>query len=255
MVLGDMSPVKFEAQLAHYLKAGFRDFKIKLASETTRNLEKIRALKDAGVASQAVRADANNLWQDTDSAIRDLAALDYRFIAIEEPLRVGDYNGMHRIATTLDTRIILDESLLRSDQLHQLKALGDRWIVNVRVSKMGGLVRAIQIIDTARRHQIPVIVGAHVGETSVLTRAALPVAMRAQYSLFAQEGAFGTHLLARDVVDRPVMFGQNGILDVKDQEFGTLPGFGLPVRHPLPDFNGNGYPQNIVTGADGKHPL
>ena len=38
------------------------------------------------------------------------------FFAIEEPLQSGDYDGMRRLAQTLDTAIILDESFQRADQ-------------------------------------------------------------------------------------------------------------------------------------------
>jgi L-alanine-DL-glutamate epimerase-like enolase superfamily enzyme len=60
-VLGDASPRQFEAQLAHYLKAGFRDFKIKLSGDRTRDSAKVQALFAANISSRAVRADANNL--------------------------------------------------------------------------------------------------------------------------------------------------------------------------------------------------
>jgi hypothetical protein len=42
--------------------------------------------------------------------------LAFPFRAIEEPLRPGDYEGMRRVASALDTRIILDESLVRGSR-------------------------------------------------------------------------------------------------------------------------------------------
>jgi hypothetical protein len=39
------------------------------------------------------------------------------------------------------------------------------------------------------------------------------VASAARELLVAQEGAFGTHLLERDVCDPPLMFGAGGVLD------------------------------------------
>ncbi|MGH8564882.1 MAG: enolase C-terminal domain-like protein [Gammaproteobacteria bacterium] len=74
-----------------------------------------------------------------------LGALEFPFFALEEPLGTGDCEGMRRIALTLDTRIILDESLLRADQLERFCDSTDRWIANVRVSKMGGLLRSLEL--------------------------------------------------------------------------------------------------------------
>jgi L-alanine-DL-glutamate epimerase-like enolase superfamily enzyme len=227
-VLGDASPVQFEAQLAHYLKAGFTAFKIKLSGDHERDLAKVRTLTAAGVAAQAVRADANNLWRDAASALHALETLDFPFFALEEPLRAGDYAGMDQLAAALGSRIILDESLLRSAQLAQLAGSAERWIVNLRVSKMGGVLRSLELVRELRRRGLRVIIGAHVGETSVLTRAALTIAHGARDIVLAQEGAFGTHLLARDVAEPPVMFGPGGILDTTALNL-TAAGFGLTI--------------------------
>lgn len=236
-VLGDMSLDQFEAQLARYLGMEFREFKIKLSGDRARDRSRVQALRRAGVAPDAVRADANNLWNDADTAIRDLAALDYPFFAVEEPVRAGDFSAMRRLALALDTNIILDESMLRVDQLHQLDGSDVHWIANVRVSKMGGLLRSLEFIEAARGRGLSIIVGAHVGETSLLTRAAMTVAMQASDLLLGQEGAFGTHLLSSDIVDRPVMFGRGGVLHAAASGIGSLPGLGLSVVQPLPFFD------------------
>jgi L-alanine-DL-glutamate epimerase-like enolase superfamily enzyme len=236
-VLGDMSLDQFEAQLARYLGMEFREFKIKLSGDRARDRSRVQALRRAGVAPDAVRADANNLWNDADTAIRDLAALDYPFFAVEEPVRAGDFSAMRRLALALDTNIILDESMLRVDQLHQLDGSDVHWIANVRVSKMGGLLRSLEFIEAARGRGLSIIVGAHVGETSLLTRAAMTVAMQASDLLLGQEGAFGTHLLSSDIVDRPVMFGRGGVLQAAASGIGSLPGLGLSVVQPLPFFD------------------
>ena len=74
------------------------------------------------------------------------------------------------------------------------------------------------------------------GETSILTRAALTVANCARDILIAQEGAFGTHLLRRDITDPPIMFGEGGIVDVSVLAIGQTHGFGLALLQPIPHF-------------------
>jgi len=227
-VLGDAPPRVFEAQLARYLQDGFRSFKIKLSGDPGRDVSKTELLASAGVHPDAVRADANNVWTDPEAAIGAIAALDFPFFALEEPLGAGDLQGMRHIADALHTRIILDESLLRAEQLSTLDMDADRWIVNLRVSKMGGLLRSLDLVRELRRRGLRIVVGAHVGETSVLTRAALVVAATARDILVGQEGAFGTHLLARDVAHPPVMFGPGGVLDAGNLSL-TRAGFGLAI--------------------------
>jgi L-alanine-DL-glutamate epimerase-like enolase superfamily enzyme len=229
-VLGDASPAAFEAQLLHYLKAGFRDFKIKLSGDFRRDAAKVKALAAAAIDPRSVRADANNLFPTAAEAIAHFAALKYPFLAIEEPLPAGDYDGMRQIARALDARIILDETALRVGQLSEIRDDAHRWIVNLRISKMGGMMRSIEFARAAERCGVALIVGAHVGETSVLTRAAIAVANLARPILVAQEGAFGTHLLERDVVEPPLMFGAGGMLEVAGRFPGA--GLGLSVRNP-----------------------
>ena len=146
-----------------------------------------------------------------------------RGAAARELLRFG------RLSAALGCPIILDESLVSIDQLGFLEATPDRWVLNVRVSKMGGLLRPLDVVAACRARGIPLIVGAQVGETSVLTRAALTVAQAARPNLLAQEGAFGTFLLERDVCDPPLMFGAGGMLDPAIYRLQDTAGFGLSV--------------------------
>jgi L-Ala-D/L-Glu epimerase len=229
-VLGDAPPKEFEGQLARYRQAGFRSFKIKLAGDAQRDLAKVQALKTVNIPPQSVRADANNLWGDADAATAALQSLQFQFFALEEPLRAGDYPGMARLAGALDSKIILDESMARPRQLDRLPGTPERWLANLRVSKMGGLLRSLEFLQAARRTGVRIIVGAHVGETSLLTRAGMAVAAAAGDALVAQEGAFGTHLLERDVVEAPLMFGAGGILDADALALGKAPGWALSIR-------------------------
>jgi L-Ala-D/L-Glu epimerase len=226
-VVGDAAPEVCAAAIARYRRAGFTDFKIKLSGDARRDLAKLADLRPG--AGLRVRVDANNLWSDADEAIAFLRALDYPFLAIEEPIAANLYDGLRRVAEALDTRIVLDESLLRAEQLAALPGPPGRWIANVRVSKTGGLLRSIEVVRAARAAGVAVIVGAQVGETSLLTRVALTVAQAAGTDLLAQEGAFGTHLLQRDVCDPPVMFGPGGVLDPVPGGYVEAPGLGLRV--------------------------
>jgi L-Ala-D/L-Glu epimerase / N-acetyl-D-glutamate racemase len=184
-------------------------------------------MRGLDVPALRVRVDANNLWRNADHAIQFLRSLEYPFFAIEEPLGLNQYGQLASVADALECRVILDESLLRVDQLEALPEPQARWIVNVRVSKMGGLFRSLRVVDAARTAGVGIIVGAQVGETSLLTRAALTVARVAGDALVAQEGAFGTRLLERDVCDPPLMFGPGGVLDTAAFPALRLAGFGV----------------------------
>ena len=227
-VIGDSDPQRFEVELARYLQVGFRQFKIKLSGDLERDSSKVSALNAAGINPEQVRADANNLWPSAELAGEALKLMNYPFFALEEPLSAGNIEGMAQLATSLDCAVILDESATRVEQLENLPR-DPRWIINLRVSKMGGLVRSLEFAGRAADIGVDIIVGSQVGETSLLTRAALAVANNSRKFLIAQEGAFGTHLLAHDIIDDPVMFGNGGKLRTDSLPEGA--GFGINPIH------------------------
>jgi L-alanine-DL-glutamate epimerase-like enolase superfamily enzyme len=224
-VLGDAPATAFHAMAERYRQVGFRDFKVKLSGNIDRDREKM-AVFGKWPESVRLRADANNLWPGADEAIDALGLLDYPFFAVEEPIAKDQHAELPRIARALNCALILDESFSRVRQLSLLCNPAAEWLINIRVSKMGGLLRSLQVLESARARGIGVIVGAQVGETSLLTRAALTVACAAGNTLAAQEGAFGTLLLERDVCDPPLMFGAGGVLDASAYPMLARPGLG-----------------------------
>ena len=210
-MLGDSGKLVFAVLLHRYLFRGFRDFKLKLSGDLRRDRAKVRRLRRLG-SKVLVRVDANNLWSAPSECIDHLRGLDCEMTGIEEPLTAGDLDGFLEIANATSTPIVLDESGLRADQIATLPGNSSSWVINCRVSKMGGIQRSLDVVRAARERQIGVIVGAQVGETSILSRAALTVAHAASDVLVGQEGAFGTHLLRADFTDPVVMFGRDGTL-------------------------------------------
>lgn len=234
-VLSASSPESFAKQLARYKAQGFSQYKVKLSGELALDKAYIQTLQAAAILPSQVRADANRLWPDAVSTISHLDALGYPFWAIEDPLKTMQTEALAEIAHQRHCRIILDEYFSRVDQCHPLPTDGP-WIINLRVSKMGGISRSLNVLKAAKEKNIPVIVGAQVGETSILSRAGMCIAHAGGAGIVAQEGAFGTLLLTSDLCDPPLMFGPGGILNT---DIGANPGLGLTylpsTRNPLHD--------------------
>ncbi|NKB49452.1 MAG: hypothetical protein GKS02_08815 [Alphaproteobacteria bacterium] len=228
-ILGDSGWLIYRLQLRRYRQAGFRDFKIKVSGDDIRDRRKLKTFRRRNDPNVRVRLDANNFWQQTGDAIAALQALAFPLFAIEEPLQVGDLAGFAEIARACETRIILDESLTRIDQLDTLGE-PSMWIVNLRVSKMGGLLRSLALAKFLAQRGIGIVVGAQVGETSLLTRAGLAVAHAEKDNVLVMEGGFGTHLLRRDLTVPCLMFGDGGVLVPENYLDTAKPGLGLTVN-------------------------
>ena len=225
-VLGIQAPQAFATSVQYYQKLCMCDFKLKVSGDIAQDCERVGLLLDilarTGGDQVRLRVDANNLWSKQEAVCELVQALPYKPWAIEEPLKDRtDFLSMQQIAHHLGVKIILDESLCSLEALAMLPTNSDCWVANLRISKCGGLLRSIELAQALVSKQVGIIVGAHVGETSILTRAAVSLANAFRSGVLAQEGAFGTYLLAEDIVTPPIMFGHGGLL-------GSHPSFNAP---------------------------
>jgi L-alanine-DL-glutamate epimerase-like enolase superfamily enzyme len=228
-VVGDGAPEVTRKIVGRYRQMGFTDFKVKISGDLARDRETLSILSELGVEPARMRVDANNLWTDAKAAARHLVALDVPFFGIEEPVGAGQTEALREISRDTKCRIILDESMLGVRHMDGLRADPDRWILNVRVSKMGGILRSCAVIDRARDLGLDIVVGAQVGESSLLTRAGISIACAAGDLLVGHEGAFGDLLLERDVCTEPLKFGAGGVLDANARGLAERPGWGIEV--------------------------
>jgi L-alanine-DL-glutamate epimerase-like enolase superfamily enzyme len=218
-VLGDDNKSKFADFLYQYLRLGISDFKIKVSGNLEDDKERFivfaEAIRQQGVPNVRVRLDANNLWTgNPDKAIDYLEVLDYPAFAIEEPVGVRNTQDISKVSLAMRLPIILDESLCAFKDINKFKDLPGKYIANIKVSRVGGILRALKLIREIQDLDWPIIIGCHVGETSLLTRAALIPAFAAGENLIAQEGAFGDYLVEKEPADPVLKFGRNGILDL-----------------------------------------
>lgn len=204
-VYGTGSNAKFWSQVVRFHLYGMRDAKLKVSGASACDRARARALACFG----RVRVDANNSWRSAAEACEALAELSGHAWAVEEPLAARDFAGLAAVAARTRLNIVLDESATRLADLDGVVA-GPHYILNVRVSKHGGLLRTLAMIRAARDRGFGVIVGAQVGETSILARAALVVAKAAGNALVGFEAAYGLRLLERDATTVSVGFRSGG---------------------------------------------
>ena len=255
-VLGDEKRWKFTHLVDHYLVRGFSDFKVKLNGNLNKDNLNLGVLRDLcsrqSVPDVRIRLDANNLWEgQCEEAGKYLNALNGPIFAVEEPVGPRDVESISEVNTATGLSVILDESLCTLADLTLYKNLGGKLIANIKVSKIGGLIRTLKLIEELKRLGWPIIIGCHVGETSLLTRAALLAASAAGENLIAQEGAFGDYLVEREPVDPILKFGRHGLLDLNQpyylktvQGLKVIPeenwhrGFGMQCRMPKDPYDG-----------------
>jgi len=251
-VLGNNKKNTYTMQVGKYLNRGISDFKIKLSGNLENDIEKLNIIEELSmqhlVTPIRMRVDANNLWKDQcEEAINYTIKLGTeRVFAVEEPVRARNAEDMSKFSIATGLHVIMDEGLCTIGDLSLYRNIAGKFIANIKVSKVGGLIRALKMIEKLKRLQWPIIIGCHVGETSLLTRAALVVSGAAGDSLIAHEGAFGDYLVEREPVSPILKFGHQGLLDLNspyhvetEQGLTVIPtenwelGFGMQCSMPL----------------------
>jgi L-Ala-D/L-Glu epimerase len=194
---------------------GFRQVKIKVGRETERDLENVRLVRSRLGNDVEIRIDANGAWT-LDEAVKNMrlyAALSITIV--EQPLPAASRQDYPVLLKEMGTQaeLIIDESLVGiEDALWFVDHRGASGF-NLKVSKLGGLFKCLEILEVAERAGITCQLGCHVGETSILTAAGMILAGLCG-KMRAHEGAFGGHLLSWDIAKRPLQFHQGGRVDL-----------------------------------------
>ena len=87
---------------------------------------------------------------------------------MEQPLPAGCFEGLRQLREEYGLNLVADESLVTLEDAERLIQNGAYNIFNIKVSKCGGLLRAMKIAKLAARHGIECQVGTHVGESKIL---------------------------------------------------------------------------------------
>ena len=203
---------------------GIRQVKVKLGGGI--DLDAIRTIGRALGRKSDVRIDLNMLW-DKDEALRSMPDYDKAGVrSFEQPLPPDQLDGLAELVEKTGLYVMADESLNDAESLEKLIDTQACNAANVRVSKCGGLMAAINRCRKALDAGMMLQVGCQVGESSLLSAAQLALMCEVDGICYL-EGCFGTHLLEEDPVSPMLQFGHGG----KPPPVPSGHGLGVTMNH------------------------
>ncbi|MDJ0611807.1 MAG: mandelate racemase/muconate lactonizing enzyme family protein [Kiloniellales bacterium] len=138
------SPDAMAAKVAEYRAEGYTRFQLKVGGDPDVDIERIRAVSEKLEAGDVLIADANTGWLP-HQALRVIRAVRDLDVYIEQPCL--SYEECLTVRQHTDHPFVLDESMDGIEML--LRGHADRAmdVVNIKISKLGGLTRARQARD------------------------------------------------------------------------------------------------------------
>lgn len=196
-VLNKSKLEKFMLQFSLYEQNTPRGFKIALDGQYSTDSLKSSFLLNSD--SRIISFNANKLWDTPESLMRYINALPVNPYYIENPLSDSNQEAIIALSHHIKSRIIIDHTCLITHNSKTCTDHKDSFIINLRVPKMGGLIRTLNIIQYAGKTGLNIIIGENTGETSLSIKASQIAAYAAKNKLLFQETIYSIYMLNEDL--------------------------------------------------------
>ncbi len=142
-------------RIDQFLDEGYRRIKLKIApGQDVDVVQRVRRRHP----SIPLQVDANSAYTLADLALlKQLDAFD--LLLIEQPLAHDDIIDHARLQVELTTPICLDESIHSAEDARKALDLGACRVINIKVSRLGGLLEARRVHDLCHARGVPVWCG------------------------------------------------------------------------------------------------
>ncbi|SFJ39276.1 O-succinylbenzoate synthase [Halobacillus dabanensis] len=207
----------WESDIKNLKKDGYQRYKLKVRKG--REAEAISAVQHFD-PSLPVMIDANGQYDEKD--MDHLIALDtYGLMMIEQPFKAGDFYLHKQLQLEMKTPLCLDESVMSVHDAIQAVQLQSCRIINVKISRVGGMTAAKKIHDYCLEYNIPVWCGGMV-ESGISKAHNLALASLPNFTI-AGDLSSSTRYFEKDLIS-PGISMNRGEINVPD-----APGIGVDV--------------------------
>jgi L-alanine-DL-glutamate epimerase-like enolase superfamily enzyme len=142
--ISQQAPEEMARNVRSYREQGYTRFQLKVGGDPDTDIERIRAVRAMLLPSDRLVADANTGWTQHE-AMRVVRAVRDVDVYIEQPCLT--YEECLAVRRNTDHPFVLDENVDSLDVLLRAKADLAMDVVNLKISKLGGLTKTRQARD------------------------------------------------------------------------------------------------------------
>ena len=153
-----------DEMVADSLKAvseGFGILKIKVGKEGRKDVERIRAIRDAVGPDIRLRIDANQGWSAKEAVriIQTMEDMGIEMDLVEQPVSAHDFEGMKFVTSRVATPILADESVFSAGDAIRIIQERAADLINIKLMKTGGIYEALKICAAAESFGVECMIG------------------------------------------------------------------------------------------------
>jgi o-succinylbenzoate synthase len=197
---------------------GFNILKIKVGEGYKKDVERVKAIREAVGKNITLRLDANQGWQPKEAIAAITKLAEYDIELVEQPVKAYDLEGLKEVTQNVPVPIMVDEGLFSPFDAFKIISMKAANIINIKLMKSGGIYNALKINEIAESEGIECMIGSMMESKISVTAAAHLAAAKSN--------------ITRYDLDAPYLLGTNsvrgGILYRGSEiSFSESPGLGI----------------------------
>jgi len=159
LTLGIKTPSQMARDARRAVAHGFKSLKVKLGTDPTEDVERVRMIRKAVGEQIDLRVDANQGWT-VIRAIKVLNKIDkFRIHFAEQPVCADDVQGLKKVRCDSPIPIMADESVHSPEDALRLIEMEAIDLINIKLMKCGGILKGRKIAEIAEAAGIPCMIG------------------------------------------------------------------------------------------------
>lgn len=158
------------------IEHGFDTLKIKVGTDATTDLSRIKLIRQAVGSQVKLRLDANQAWQPKEAVNMINQLNDYQIELVEQPVAADNIAGLTYVTNHVTVPIMSDESCFHSKDALRLIQNHAVDFINIKLMKCGGVYEALKINNICEAAGIECMIGCMVEETNIGVTAAAHLA-------------------------------------------------------------------------------
>lgn len=215
------SPMLMRGLVRSYYKKGYRTFRLKLGQSIQEDVEIIKTIRKALGNEIRIRVDYNQAYTPSQ-AIKAIKAIEpYNIDFVEQPVSVGDYMGMVRVQSKVDTPLMNHEDFFNMRDFISLAELGGARVLGLQSDRPAGVTKALKLIHYAKCRGFEVMI--HKEPLGICSAMLIHLHAGQYYSIDHATELFGMEMMEDDLIVKPIDYS-GGTAKVPE-----APGYGVEL--------------------------